>query len=160
MTNEATIPPNGEVSGGTYRRTALPRNLAQLQKVVWEYSMGRRGDPDRYVKKGMGSVNGYRPDAVPYSIIRELWMGTCEGMVLAHRAYAAARENGREVDPYHEDFAKRFRSYVRTLNDVLARTPFPLQITDRPTLAGYTEYTLTRTDLVDGGIQIHLPFDD
>ena len=148
--NEPTLPPGGTPS---HKRIALPRDIRELQKVVFNSATQQQRK-----HKGMGNDQG-RYDSVPYALLRELWQGTCEENVLKHRAYAAARFNNRETDPYDDRFATGFLDYIRTLNVVLENTPFPYAITDRYTPAGYREYTLTRTDLAYGGIQVHLPFD-
>ena len=147
--DESTLPPQGS---NNHQRVALPRDIRELQKVVFSSTTKKQR-----IHKGMGNDQG-RYDSVPYALLRELWQGTCEENVLKHRAYAAARHNNRETDPYDDRFAVGFLDYIRTLNVVLDATPFPYAITDRYTPAGYREYTLTRTDLANGGIQVHLPF--
>ncbi len=150
MMSKSTLPPSGT---STHKRVALPRDIRELQKVVYKHTTDKQR-----IHQGMGNDQG-RYDSVPYALLRELWQGTCEENVLKHRAYAAARHNNRETDPYDDRFAKGFLDYIRTLNMVLEATPFPYAITDRYTPAGYREYTLTRTDLVYGGLQVHMPFD-
>jgi hypothetical protein len=145
---DTTLPPQGE----QHHRVALPRDVRELQRVVYNHTTEKQR-----IHKGMGNDQG-RYDSVPYAIIRELWQGTCEENILKHRAYAAARSHHRETNPYNDRFGTGFLDYIGTLNVALDACPFPFQITDRYTLAGYREYALTRVDLSNGGIQVHLPF--